>query len=271
MKKGISSKKRALLGVLHRKAGGPFDSQAASELLEVDRAEARRLLNYLARRGWLVRLRHGWYSTVPLNAENPSRWREEPWAIANEIFSPCYLGGWTACEHWGLTDQIFRSTAVYTTRAIRERSLEINGQKFVVTRRSKEMLFGTRAVWSGSRKAYVSDATRTILDILDSPKMGGGIRHVFDVVSEYFDSEHKNSELLTDYLHRLGNGTAYKRLGFILETLGLQEPSLIETCFLKMTKGVSLLDPSGPSEGKITSRWALKVNSTIKRRELSRD
>ena len=32
---------------------------------------------------------------------------EDPLVIAEKLFSPCYVGGWSAAEYWGITEQIF--------------------------------------------------------------------------------------------------------------------------------------------------------------------
>ena len=40
---------------------------------------------------------------------------DESWVLARAVFEPCYIGGWSAAEHWGFTEQIFNSTMVFTT------------------------------------------------------------------------------------------------------------------------------------------------------------
>ena len=75
-----------------------------------------RPLAYLAEREWLARIRRGLYAPVPLDAAIPSEWREDAWLVALHTFEPCYIGGWkscrlTACEHWHLTEQIFRGSS----------------------------------------------------------------------------------------------------------------------------------------------------------------
>jgi|GEM_PF-6032200 len=37
---------------------------------------------------------------------------DEPWAVAQKLFVPCYVGGWSAAEYWDFTEQIFNSTLV---------------------------------------------------------------------------------------------------------------------------------------------------------------
>ena len=108
----------ALLEQLHRRTTGAFDVAEASRVLGIEHDETGRLLVYLARRGWLSRVRRGLYVAVPLDARRSGEWAEDPWVVAERVFSPCYIGGWSACEHWDLTEQVFRTLLVVTARAV---------------------------------------------------------------------------------------------------------------------------------------------------------
>ena len=105
---GVTGRRREHLAMLHRAFSGPFDAAQAAAVLDADIDRTRRLLAALAANGWLARVRHGWYICVPLEASEPSEWREEPWVVAAALFSPGYIGGWSALEYWGLTEQIFK-------------------------------------------------------------------------------------------------------------------------------------------------------------------
>ena len=264
---GISAANRRLLTVLHGRAKGPFTATEVAAWLEVGLPRARRLLSYLWQRGWLARIRRGLYTLVPLDAARPSEWQEEPWLVASKAFEPCYIGGWSACEHWHFTDQIFRGVAVVSARRIRERRIEIQDTTFTIKTRSRDKLFGTSKVWLHGTPVEVSDAPRTIVDILDDPKFGGGIRHVSDVLATYFASDSRSDSLLLEYIRRLGNRAVYKRLGYLLEVLSIAASDVTDVCFVNKSKGLSRLDPSIASAGKIVSRWNLRVNAKIDRSE----
>ncbi len=68
---GISEKNRRLLTSLHRGTSGPFTATEAAASLSVDIDRAQRFLAYLARMGWLTRVRRGLYAAVPLDAVEP--------------------------------------------------------------------------------------------------------------------------------------------------------------------------------------------------------
>ena len=172
--KGIGGKNRELLDVLHRKASGPFTVVEAADILNLDRGKTKRLLAHFASQGWLSRIRRDSYAVVPLGATSPSEWREDPWVVATKSFAPCYLGGWTACEHWGLTEQLFRGVVVMTGKRPRAPWVEIQGTRFNLKYRDDHQHFGTKTVWRGKAQIQISDPSRTIVDILDDPATGGG-------------------------------------------------------------------------------------------------
>lgn len=260
---GIGPRYRSVLAALARAFDGPFSATDAADALRVDRATASRIIGYLASRGWLARVRRGLYVSVPLEAKAPEEWRGDPWLVAAHVFAPCYIGGWSACEHWGLTEQLFREVLVVTARPQRRSAVRLQGADFHVVKRKPTALFGTRPVWRGRERVDVSDPSRTVIDILDDPAIGGGIRHVADVVAEYFRGEHRADDRLHGYAERLGNRTVFKRLGYLLEALRIDAPDLIDSCLKRMSAGVSALDPSIDAKGKITKRWNLRINARV--------
>jgi len=260
---GISYANRAYLERLHRADSGPFDIGEASEILGLDREHTARLLGYLARRGWLARVRRGLYLPVPLDARRSGEWTADPWVVAERVFSPCYIGGWSACEHWDLTEQLFRALLVVSARRVRQRDIELQGIPFHLTVRAPGALFGTVAVWRGQVRAAVSDPSRTIVDILDDPRLGGGVRTVTDVLREYMSSEHRDDGLLIAYGDRLGHRAVFKRLGYLAEQLGVEADELLAACRERRSAGVIALDPAINARGRIVRRWGLRDNVAL--------
>ena len=260
---GISAKTRGLLRELHRAGPGPFAAADAARLWGLEPGPGGRRLRMLAERGWLVRSRHGLYALVPLDAESPSKWVEDPWLVVAKLFPTGYIGGWSACEHWGLTDQLFRELLVFTPDrgAPRRAVTGVTPIRVKLIRAAK--VFGVAAVWRGTVKVNVSDPTRTIVDLLDDPTVGGGIRHTAEALTAYLESSHRDDDLLIGYIARLGNRTVYKRLGFMLETLGIGGLELIDGCRARISRGVSLLDPAAEARGPIVTRWNLRINVEV--------
>ena len=260
---GISKRNRVLLDTLNREVKNPFRISDAVSILKLPVHKITRLAAYWVSRGWLTRIKKGLFITVPLGAINPAERKEDSWLVAAAIFGPCYIGGWSACEHWGFTDQIFADIVVFTSRKVRHKINNIHGTVYIVRNIKDEKIFGTKPVWRGQTKVNVSDPSRTLVDILSEPYLGGGIRNVASIVKEYFSGEDRDELKLLSYISKLGNGTVYKRLGYILEFLKIDSPKLIKACRNGMTLGYSWLDPNLPKKGAMLRRWNIYINALI--------
>ncbi len=257
---GISKKYREYLDLLHREFHAPFTTEEAVKVLGLDKTKGRRTLAHLVSNGWLSRISKGIYSTVPLGTLDPKSQAENAWIVADKLFAPCYIGGWSAAEHWHLTEQVFNDIFVVTAKDIRRTKQPIKNIRYKLKSVKKSRIFGTSNAWIGGVKVLVSDPSKTLVDMLDDPSTGGGIRHVADILINYFESDHKDSTLLHKYIKKMNNNTIYKRLGYLLESLEINEKPFVEKCKKKISTGYSDLDPTVASEGKLTNRWNLKIN-----------
>jgi predicted transcriptional regulator of viral defense system len=106
----------------------------------------------------------------------------------------------------------------------------------------------------------VSDPHRTIIDMLDDPSVGGGIRHVLDCLKTYLETKEAETSKLIEYADRLGNGAVFKRLGFLLWQIG-GYGDLAETCRTRLTAGNAKLDPAIPCP-RLIKKWRLWIPET---------
>lgn len=260
---GLSGANRAFVGQLHRELRGPFTPAQAAKVTDVDHARAARLLRHLAEQGWVARVQRGLYTTVPLEAADPERWSVDPWAVAMAALAPGYVGGWTALHHWDLTDQVFSTTVFITSRPVPHRERTIGDARLELRHRPERAVFGTRREWREGAPVLVSDRERTLVDCLDDPSLGGGLRHTVEALRVYAERSDAGWGRLVEYGDRLGNRTVFKRLGYIAETLDLADEQLIEACRARVSAGTGRLDPTRPAAGPTVGRWGLQVNARI--------
>lgn len=248
---------RQRLATLIRGAGDIIRIDDAVRALDLGRADAAKLLSRWTHQGWLRRVGPGAYAPASLETLENEHVLEDPWVLVPTLFEPAYVGGRTAAEHWDLTEQIFNDVVVVTARAVREKSQRHHGANFTLKHIKTEKLFGTTSLWRSQTKVQISDVHRTIVDMLDDPAIGGGIRQVADCLRVYIHRPDYDPELILTYADRLGNGAVFKRLGFLLE----DEPGvaqLAESCRDRLTKGNAKLDPSIPCD-RLVTRWRLWV------------
>lgn len=258
---GLSAANRVLLQRLNAAFPGPFTVDEGAEALGVPRAKAQRTLRYFADREWLVRVARGTYATVSLAAPNPRTWPVDPWTIAGATFDPCYVGGWTALAHHGLTDQLFRSVVVMTSRPVRQREVIARDTTFLLRHRSARKFFGLEVVWRDGVRVPVADAHRTVIDVLDEPGLAGGISHAAEALAALLPG--LDSQKLVRYGDLLGNRTVFKRLGYLLETLKFDDGSLIDACARRRSAGITRLDPGLAPSGRRDPRWGLDINVSL--------
>lgn len=265
--RGISATSRTDLARVVSRGKRVLTVDDASEALGLSRVDAAKRLARWAEQGWLRRVRRGLYIPVPVDADEPDRWTEDPLVLADVVWGPCFFTGWTAANHWSLTEQVFRTTVVKTSTRVRRSSARLLEHEYLLLHTDVTEPWGLETVWRGERRLRFADAARTVIDVLDDPRIGGGIRHVSEIVARYLDDY--ESGLLLEYGDRAGNATVFKRLGHIIERLGIREPSLVEACSARLSSGLPLLDPSAPPDGHRDNRWRLRANVTLALRDSS--
>ena len=263
---GIGKTDRERMAAIIRGTKGTVSVGEAARILNVASTDAAKMLSRWSKKGWMSRIRRGLYVSVPLESRTADVPIEDPWLVADRLFSPCYIGGWSAAEYFDLTEQIFSTIMVMTLQKPRDRRPNIKGTEYMLRTTSEKAMFGLKPVWRGQVKISVSDPTRTILDMLVDPVLGGGIRSVKDMFINYLRSENNNPDLLIEYAARLGNGSVFKRLGFLLEKVSSEKTEIIEQCRKRLTSGNAKLD-STLYNSRLITRWRLWVPENWKRME----
>jgi predicted transcriptional regulator of viral defense system len=255
---GIGKKERIFLSELLRSTKNIIVVKQAAEIWQISEVQAAKRLAYLKKKGWLERVRQGVYIPVPLDSLTSAVVPEEPFAIAAELFAPCYIGGMNAANYWDLTEQLFRTITVMTERPVQNRKPIIAGTEFLIHTLKPRYFYGLKTIWLSDIKVKISDPSRTLVDMLMFPEYCGGIRFIADVLNNYFHSQMKDIDKLVNYLKQGKNGAALKRLGFLLELNIPEEKYLISYCANNLTTGYAKLNPGQICE-KLVTRWRIWV------------
>lgn len=258
---GISRKGRTELARVLATSPRFIEPADVTNALGVDAETSAQKLARWAADGWVRRVRRGLYIAVPVEA-NPGAWSEDALVVAAAVWSPCYFTGWTAANHWSLTEQVFRTTVLKTSNRVRRSEQHLLDRDYLVSHVDPDAFaWGMRSEWHDEIKLQFADPARVVVDVIDTPRLGGGIRHVAEIVATYL--EDRDPGALVDYGDRLGNRTVFKRLGYIVEALGLDVPELVAACRQRVSAGISPLEPDGPSGGRRVMRWGLRLNVLV--------
>lgn len=239
----------------------PFvDVTTASATLAWDRKRTAKQLARWSSQGYLRRVRRGTYAVVPTAAMTQEQVIADPWVLIPAVFRRAYLGGWSAAEHWDLTEQVFNTLLVCTTDRVRRTQLTVAGAALRARHVPESWFFATQVEWREGSRVLVSDVHKTILDLCADPQLGGGIQHVMHCLRAYLRRADLDAERLLNYGRRLNVATAFKRLGFLCEVA--QGPAeLVEACRGAVSVGLAALDPALRSP-KVSKRWQLRLPAT---------
>src|SRR6185437_14303107 len=128
-----------------------------ARVLAISRTEAAKRLARWREQGWMSRVGAGAYVPASIDTLGSDRVLDDAWVLVPALFSPAYIGGRTAAEHWDLTEQIFNDIIVITGQAIRRKRQTRQGFQFTLKHLNADKIFGTKPVWRHHTKVPVSD------------------------------------------------------------------------------------------------------------------
>ena len=262
---GIGSKSRKRLKtIIESSPDNILTPKLVSNVLSLPQNESARLLARWCNSGWVKRIKRGMYWPIPLEYDLKSPVEDE-WLVADRAFSPGYIGGFSAVKHWDFTEQLFLTTFYLTVKPVMLREVVLGSVRLKLKTIKLYKMFGTKMVWRNNVKIKVSDPSKTVIDLLDDPYFGGGMRVVQDFFMEYWNTKHRDMKLLIQYGKKMRNKTIFKRLGFLLELNKLVDNRTIKSLQNKISAGYSAFDPS--VRGKFFIRkWNLQVSTMWKKK-----
>jgi predicted transcriptional regulator of viral defense system len=262
------SKRQKRLSVLLKSTDGPIRASDVMSALGVSRQKASGLLAGWNRQGVIRRVAQGLYVPISPFALGQTQVLENPWVLVPELYEPGYVGGWSALEYWGLTEQLFRSVCVLTNKRTSYGNNIHQGIGFYVKYIPLKKLYGTKTLWQDGAKIQISDPHKTILDIVDDPNLGAGLQHTIDCLVEYksMNSEPGDQRLLLDYAQQAKTGASFKKLGYLAEKLEYGR-KFVDECQKNLSKGYAYLDKTS-QRNKLVTRWRLWVPEALKENDI---
>lgn len=258
MKDHVSNRQQRLAKLL-RATKGPIRIDDAAQVLELERSHAAKLLAAWHKQGLIRRVARGLYVAVSPTALGQTQVLDDPWVLVPQLYEPGYIGGWSALEHWELTEQLFRSVCVLSAKRTRYGETQHQGVPFFIKHIADHKIFGTKSLWRGTAKVKISDPHKTVLDIVDDPYLGAGLQHTMDCLREYQArySDPQPMDKLLHYAAQTNVGSLFKKLGYMAERLGFAS-SFVDACAQRLTSGYAHLDKRATKE-KLITKWRLWV------------
>lgn len=216
-------------------------------------------LHRLVNAGWLVRLGSGKYALVSPEAGQEVIPTANRLMIGRELVGgvPYYGSHETALEAHNLLTRPVTGVTITTARRIKDKKVLQTAYRFIYSKPDK--IWGTTFVWvTDAEQMVFSDPERTVLDCLARPDLCGGISEVaaaLNIGKTQFDWDR-----LADHAVRYDPQAAVKRLGYLLDLLGLGTSTVKNKINAVLGSSYAQLDPFLPVEGRYTNRWKIILN-----------
>ena len=258
--KSISTQSAALLAFFNERNKPCFDYKEASQALpDSNEAAIRKLLSDMTKRGLLMRIKDGLFYIIPYEQDAESfipDWH----VLAEYLVSGIghYIGYYSALQIHGLITQPSLKEQMVVKQQIRPSEIKIKDVAFQFIYHNEKHFFGAKKIWIDSfNKVSCSDLEKTFVDCLFKPEYAGGVVEIARAV--YASKDKIKWDKLLDYAVKFDSQAVVKRLGFLLETLGLGGEITGELQKIK-TSSYAVLDTELPKTGKRLSRWNIQQN-----------
>ena len=258
--KNISFQANALLDKLIEAKKVCFDIDNAYRILSDSSQDAvKKLLSDMTKRGLLMRVKDGLYYVIPFE-QDPKTFMPDWHLLAQYLVGDAeyYIGYFSALQIHSLTTQPNLKEQIVVNKQIKPSTLFVKEIPFQFIYHNQKHFFGNKKTWIDSfNRVQCSDLEKTIIDCLFKPEYAGGITEIAKAIYKIKDKI-DYSKISLNAKH-FDSQAVIKRLGFLLELLGIKH-SAIEELQTMRTNSIVLLEPSYPKEGKFVSRWAIQQN-----------
>ena len=238
------------------------------EYPDTDKIYLSKVLSGMIDKGMLIKLSRNLYHIVP-SSEDSSSYIPDWHLVARYLMKgkDYYIGYYSAMQIHGLTTQPSLKEFIATNRQVIPSSRKIKDVEFQFVTLKASSSFGFKNTWiSQHEKVMVSDLEKTIVDAVSKPKLCGGMIEIGKAIYETRDKV--NLDKLISYLIQYESQVAIKRYLYLCDLLSLEWTAHHESILQKIGSSFSLLDTTGPNQGRKNSKFRLKINvdpDTIKK------
>ena len=254
---GLSSKEEHLIATLGERGRRIFAFDEATAILGLRKPHAYQIIHQLIKKHKIQRIEKGKYLLIPPVAWKTGKFTEERLVIASQLIQPYYVSYWTALNFYGWTEQPARTVFIATTKL--KRTVDLEGTSFRFIKLKPLKFFGFKEQWFGDQKVAIAEKEKAIVDSLDQPRYAG---EIVEVAKGLWNGRAElDFDRMFDYAVRMVNNAIVKRLGYLLDALGVLSDTLRTQVKEKLTYGYVDLDTNMRTKGQALNRdWRIRVN-----------
>ncbi|MFC1559051.1 hypothetical protein ACFL39_00485 [Gemmatimonadota bacterium] len=231
--------------------------------LELSQVQASELLSRMARGGLIARVRPGLY-LVPRRIPLGGSWSPNEVLALNTLMEDkegrYQICGPNAFNRYGFDTQIPNRVYAYNDKLS---GLRIIGSVELALIKVNTQRLGETEITIGGdgEEAVYSSRLRTLLDAVYDWKRFNSIPRAYNWIESELLQEKSVLEPLIQVVIRYGNIGTIRRIGALLERVGVKEVTLLKLeKALTPTSALIPWIPSRPKRGKVSSRWGVVYN-----------
>lgn len=256
---------------------GPVSAQLISSLYDLDKTiftvtdvenitglkgnAATDLTSELIKRNIIVRLKPGKYVIIPQELGKSVKYIGDWYVAAREIVkSPhYYISYYSAMDIQNMVTHPITKVYVTTPKREHKKKRIVGNATFEFILANVKSIWGIKNFWAtNSEQVRISDIERTVIDCLYRPKYCGGVLEI--VKGLWMKKQEIDFEKLLDYAIRFKKIVVIKRLGYILESLSLQDTGDLAKLRTRINNKYYVLDPLLFTKDTYKNSWKLIAN-----------
>ncbi|MCL5986955.1 MAG: hypothetical protein M1371_10415 [Actinobacteria bacterium] len=227
------------------------------QLFNLSPEDRQQIVFRLKKKNILSPIKRGVYLFSPLEAGPEGTGLDE--LLIPPLFFPkknYYVGYSTMFNYYGFTEQLFQTIYVLNTSIRIERV--ICGLSYKLIRIPENRMYGLETIKVKDVDVNISTKERTLIDLLYFNKPVGGITSATGIFREIVRNNKCDIKKLIEYAARFPNITTRKRIGVILEDLGISDKDLEP--LINSVKKTAISSLNGSRKGTLNKKWRVIVN-----------
>ena len=209
----------------------------------------------------LTPIKRGFYVFTPLEAI-PTGLRVNEFLIPPLFFprKDYYIGYSTMFNYYGFIDQLFQTVYVLNTSLFRERT--ICGASFKFLKVSRDRMYGIETIKVDDTDVQVSSRERTLVDLIYFNKPVGGVEKAVEILAKIVKEKGCDTKRLVEHASLFPNATVRKRIGVVLEGLGIEKTILAPLA--ESVKETAISSFKGSRKGTLNKTWRVIIDAPQK-------
>src|SRR3990167_1860819 len=231
------------------------------EPLGLSAFQEQKLLQRLADKGYLIRLKRGVY-LVPQKIPPGGFLRPSEYYVIAKYMevqnAKYYVSGLAAFNYHGLSHQIANQYVVYNNKISGLKNIDQIAIRFIKT--SEKNITGTHLITIKNINVPIASLEKSVLDVINDWQRYQILAKAYEWLKKY----KKNKKFINEFIRLTllcANNNAIRRIGYYLEKLGVNKQKL--SPLLKKLNSIQswiILIPKQQQKGKTNNKWRIIDN-----------